>query len=563
MPKLSRRHFLQLSAVSVGTAVISTPLVGCVAKPAATGLSRVRFDHGVASGDPEQGAVIIWTRATPVDQASSVTLAWEMATDESFGNIMRVGEVQTSADRDFTVKVDVRDLATGTEYFFRFIGNGQLSDVGRAKTLPDSGVEQLRFAVFSCANYPAGYFHVYQDAAKQRDLDAVLHLGDYLYEYSSTGYATERAAELGRELAADNLGELLTLEDYRKRYSLYRKDAGLQAIHAAAPCIAVWDDHEIANDTWLEGAENHIPEEGDFFKRRAAAIQAYYEWMPIRPPMGESEPVIYRRFRYGDLLDLHMLDTRVIGRDKQLAFADYRDKDTGAFDVQGFQGDLMSPTRTLLGQKQLSWLREGIQTSDAAWQLLGQQVIMGKMHLPSEVLAIRDPEARQKALGELVGFQQALDKGEQLGEEQLRRIKGKMPYNLDAWDGYPMEREVIYATPRKQATPLLVIAGDTHNGWHNTLRDHQGKDVGVEFATASVSSPGAETYLGLDDNQAGQMAQAMSVLVDELAFCNLHQRGYLTLTINKAQAVGEWIFVNSVHEKSYEIAARYQVKVTA
>jgi len=288
----SRRNFLKTSAASIFTVAVSSAITGCAQTLINKPLSAIEFKHGVASGDPLSHALIIWTRATTAQSNFEVTVAWELASDSQFKNIIRSGREQTDKSRDFTIKIDVQDLTPNTEYFYRFMGLNTQSPIGRAKTLPINNVEQIKMAVVSCSNYPAGYFNVYTDAAKQKDLDIVLHLGDYIYEYPMGGYATENAEKIGRQLAADNSGEIITLSDYRKRYAIYRTDQGLQALHAAAPFIAIWDDHEVTNDTYKSGAENHTPDEGDFFKRRAAAIQAYYEWLPIRPPMGEQSPQI-------------------------------------------------------------------------------------------------------------------------------------------------------------------------------------------------------------------------------------------------------------------------------
>ncbi|MEQ8514219.1 MAG: alkaline phosphatase D family protein, partial [Chromatocurvus sp.] len=283
----SRRDFLRVSSLLGGAVVLSTALSGRAASAGRETLSAATFAHGIASGDPLSDGVILWTRATPEGSPSRLKLVWELSADEDFGEILRSGEVEAEAARDYTVKIDVRELAPGKVYFYRFVSATDQSDAGRAKTLPAAGVAAVRLAVMSCSNYPAGYFHVYREASRIEDLDAFVHLGDYIYEYGASGYATERAQELGRLYPGNNAGELYSLTDYRRRYALYRSDADLQAMHAAAPCIAVWDDHEVANDAWRHGAENHSAGEGDFAARKLAAVQAWYEWLPVRPPAGE------------------------------------------------------------------------------------------------------------------------------------------------------------------------------------------------------------------------------------------------------------------------------------
>ncbi|SDK75443.1 alkaline phosphatase D family protein [Microbulbifer yueqingensis] len=562
MNRLNRRNFLKAALAASGGVLVSTPLQA-MSRPELP--SDVSFRHGVASGDPLQDAVILWTRATPVrdsdrlSPADRVRVTWELARDRDFTQVLRRGSVETNIARDYTIKIDVQGLEPATRYFYRFVGANEQSPVGQTRTLPVGSVEQLRLAVFSCSNYPAGYFNAYALAAQGGDWDAVLHLGDYIYEYPADGYATERAAEIGRALPADNGGETLALADYRKRYALYRTDEDLQALHAAAPFIAVWDDHEVANDTWKEGAENHSAEEGDFFARRAAAIQAYYEWLPIRPPMGDTRPQIYRSFQFGDLLDLHMLDTRVIGRDKQIDFAAYLGED-GSFDGRAFGAALADPERTLLGPTQRNWLAETLEKSTGHWQLLGQQVLMGKMLLPAEVLMSYYSRGKKPdPTRELVQLKAASLQGQPLTDAQRARLAQVVPYNLDAWDGYAVEREALFRHIARLKKNLVVVAGDTHNAWSNHLTDDSGRLVGLEFATPSVTSPGMEAYLKLDEQSAVELARGMPVLIDDLQYCNLHQRGFMSLTFNREQVQAEWRFVDNIDSTEFSEAGSHRV----
>ncbi|MCW8126605.1 alkaline phosphatase D family protein [Microbulbifer halophilus] len=559
MNRFTRRNFIKAALAASGGVLVSTPLQA-MTRPDLP--SDVTFPHGVASGDPLGDAVILWTRAAPAggdDPAEPLKVTWELARDREFTDVLRRGSAETHAGRDYTIKIDVQGLEPATDYYYRFVGAGEQSPVGRAKTLPTAGVEQVKLAVFSCSNYPAGYFNAYQLAAQRGDWDAVLHLGDYIYEYPADGYATERSAEIGRALPKDNSGELYTLADYRKRYALYRTDAGLQALHAAAPFIAVWDDHEIANDTWKTGAENHSPEEGDFFERRAAAVQAYYEWLPIRPPQGDRNPQIYRSFRFGDLLDLHMLDTRVIGRDRQIDYAEYTNED-GSFDGRAFAAALAEPGRTLLGQKQRNWLAQTLEQSTGHWQLLGQQVLMGRMHLPAEIMRnFFSGDKSNDTTAELVELKTASLRGEPLSDSQRARLEQVLPYNLDAWDGYAVEREALYRHAAELGKNLVVVAGDTHNAWCNRLTDDRGEVVGMEFATPSVSSPGMENYLKLDEKSAGEMARGMSVLIDDLRYCNLHQRGYMEMTFNRESVQTEWKFIDNIHSTEFAEVGSHRV----
>lgn len=560
----SRRDFLALSAKGVGAAVLSYGLMGCSSDNDDNTVAA-DFLHGVASGDPTQDAVIIWTRVTP-QTAGDVRVSWQVSRDGAFSDLVTTGEMVTNAERDYTVKVDAIGLESGSRYFYRFMTGDKTSTVGMTKTLPEGAVDSVKLAAMSCANFPAGYFNVYELAAQRDDLDAMLHLGDYIYEYGRGGYASEHAAELGREVLP--AGELLSLSDYRTRYGQYRGDASLQKLHAKLPFITVWDDHEVANDTWKDGAENHNQGEGDFDARKQAALQAYFEWLPIRPWREGNHEEIYRSFSFGDLLDLHMLDTRVLARDKQLDYGNYLDPATGAFNDQQFLADVTDTQRTLLGQTQLLWLQGKLLQSSAKWQLLGQQILMGRMMLPAAIATqqLSIPQfAELAALAQLAARAQAGDptltqaeltylaaNQAKLTPEVLALLQlPSIPYNLDAWDGYAYEREVVLATARASGKNLVVIAGDTHNAWANDLKDKDGNIVGVEFATSSVSSPGLEYYLNLPSEQIPATEAAVVGLVDDLKYANLLNRGYMTLTFSSEEVVSEWFYVDSILSKDF------------
>ncbi|MBC8797864.1 alkaline phosphatase D family protein [Shewanella algae] len=560
----SRRDFLALSAKGVGAAVLSYGLMGCSSDNDDNTVAA-DFLHGVASGDPTQDAVIIWTRVTP-QTAGDVRVSWQVSRDGAFSDLVTTGEMVTNAERDYTVKVDAIGLESGSRYFYRFMTGDKTSTVGMTKTLPEGAVDSVKLAVMSCANFPAGYFNVYELAAQRDDLDAMLHLGDYIYEYGRGGYASEHAAELGREVLP--AGELLSLSDYRTRYGQYRGDASLQKLHAKLPFITLWDDHEVANDTWKDGAENHNQGEGDFDARKQAALQAYFEWLPIRPWREGNHEEIYRSFSFGDLLDLHMLDTRVLARDKQLDYGNYLDPATGAFNDQQFLADVTDTQRTLLGQTQLLWLQGKLLQSSAKWQLLGQQILMGRMMLPAAIATqqLSIPQfAELAALAQLAARAQAGDptltqaeltylaaNQAKLTPEVLALLQlPSIPYNLDAWDGYAYEREVVLATARASGKNLVVIAGDTHNAWANDLKDKDGNMVGVEFATSSVSSPGLEYYLNLPPEQIPATEAAVVGLVDDLKYANLLNRGYMTLTFSSEEVVSEWFYVDSILSKDF------------
>ena len=562
--KISRRELIQKSLFGFGALSLSTGFTGCNdSSDQETAVLQVNFEYGVASGDPLQDRVILWTRLTPSDSSARLQVTWEIALDQQFKQIIKTDKVTTTATYDFTVKVDATGLKPDQSYFYRFIFGDKVSPVGQTKTLP-SRATKVSFAVCSCSYYPMGYFHVYREMAKQ-NVDVVIHLGDYIYEYGADGYATDEAV---RKLEADNNTEIIKLDDYRKRYALYRKDKDLQALHHRHPFIVIWDDHELANDAWREGAENHTEEtanaknEGKFSERKLAALQAYFEWMPIRP-VDDQHTKIYRQFDFGSLVQLTMLDTRIIARDEQLDYANYMTA-TG-LDIAKFQADLTNPARTLMGYTQRDWLLGRLQQSTATWNVLGQQILMTKMLVPAELLfalaeitsgnpSDETLEKMNAQITELITLKIRLQKGDPtLTAQEKARVLTVAPYNLDAWDGYFAEREILYGTLAQLKKKVVVLAGDTHNAWSSNLYSKDGAFVGVELATSSVSSPGLEKYLNIPLAQLQQFEFAFNTLIDELNYCNLNQRGYLMVQFNETQVQSQWIYLDSIKKPVYAI----------
>jgi len=552
-PQNSRRQFIRQFAAT--TAAASTTLALSACGGSGTAPVYATFEHGVASGDPLSDRVIIWTRVTPSSNydGRDFELTWQVASDDQFSKIVKSGSIVTNASRDFTAKIDVTGLSANTAYFYRFNFDSRLSPVGRTKTLPVGSVQQVKLAVVSCSNYPAGYFHVYAEIAKQNDLDAVIHLGDYIYEYPRDGYASQDAASLNRLVEPKT--EIVTLTDYRTRYAIYRSDTDLQAVHAKHPFITVWDDHEFANDTWNGGAENHDPaKEGPFSARRAAALQAYHEWMPIRLPDATKNDRIYRSFDFGSLASLHMLDTRLIGRDKQLSYASYMGAG-GAFDAAKFTTDMSNPSRQLMGAEQTTWLQAQMTKSAATWQILGQQILMARMNIPAPLV-----------LGQ-IGFS---DYTALLGKAQLAPTtltatekailaQPAIPYNLDAWDGYVVARETLLGTAKALDKNLISLAGDTHNSWASDLADLSGNAVGVEFGVSSVSSPGFEEYFAKED--PAQVAAGLEQIIGPLVYAETKSRGYMIVTATPTEARSEWRYVSTVKSKTYSAVSGKTLKV--
>jgi alkaline phosphatase D len=390
-------------------------------------------------------------------------------------------------------------------------------------------------------------------------------LGDYIYEYAANGYASSAAAALGRVSLPAN--ELLTLADYRARHAQYKGDPDSKNLHGLKPMIAIWDDHEIANDAFKDGAENHTPaSEGAWANRKAAALQAYHEWMPIRT--GSDKAKIYRSFNFGNLVSLHMLDTRLIGRDEQIDIADLAGAN-GAGARNTALASFSSPTRQLLGTEQMQWLQGQLMASTARWQVLGQQVLMGRMEFPVSVLAALNTSdlspaaqaAGQKAVSDYLTAKATPASARTPAQASLMNttLNPKLGYNLDAWDGYVAARETLLMTAYQLQKRLVVLAGDTHNAWHSDLTlmglanpALAGTKVGEEFATSSVSSPGLENYLVT--LSPAQIKGIFEGVVDDLNWMDASQRGFLKMSFTPSEAKGEWYFVNTISNRAYTSA---------
>ena len=446
------------------------------------------FYHGVASGDPLSDRVIIWTRVTPEDSMPTLNVSWEVSANDQFEPLVKKGSFTTSSERDYTVKVDVDGLNPNTHYFYRFTALGQTSGVGRTKTLPQGNVDSLRFAVVSCSNWQHGYFNAY-DRVAERELDAVIHLGDYIYEYG-----TNNAKNADRRHLPTH--EIISLSDYRTRYSQYHLDEGLRKMRLTHPMITIWDDHEVANNTYLEGAQNHQPEEGDFFARKAAAKKAYYEWIPIRE--GEKH---YRTFTFGNLAELIMLDERNEGKTKPAE---------GVTDPI-YSGD----DRSMLGKEQLAWFEGELKDATTSWKIIGNQVMFSDF----------DRSA----------------------------VNPDNPRNMDSWDGYPAEKQRIGEAIRSNnLSNIIFLTGDTHASWaFEVVADPLGQNtngtyqpLAVEFGTPSVTSSNSNE--SMPDDTVKLREQLYMKTNPHLKFVNQRDHGYVLLTLTPGNARADWFFVGSI-----------------
>lgn len=505
-----------------------------MARPAwAQSLSDGTFSHGVASGDPLPDGVILWTRFVGGDGR----IAYEVAEDDTFAQVIARGEAQASPANDFCVKVDVRGLTPGRVYFYRFLARSGPSLAGRTRTAPINA-QSLSVGLVSCANYAFGHFHAYGHLAQRDDIDLVLHTGDYIYEYGADEYPSTELTLAGRAFDPDH--EIVALDDYYARYQQYHTDPNLLALRAAKPISAVWDDHEIANDSTSTGAQNHQRNEGAYTDRVAAATKAYFDWMPIRRP--EPNGIrLYRALDWGDLARIILLDTRLIGRIRQL---DYRRNIglrlliEGSADrtVEVFRREqLNDPTRTLLGAEQEAWVAEQLTASKRrgqTWQIMAQQIAMGEQLVGAGAAAMVSPEAHSNVRRYVTVA------------ERLGRLR--MPWNLDAWDGYPAARTRFLQTCAANAANAVILGGDSHNTWVNNLAapDDAARMAAIEFAGASVTSPGLEQ--ALTAAAPGAREAMMRSANPHLAWCDVTNRGYGALKFTRGACEAEWVAFSDV-----------------
>lgn len=455
-------------------------------------LQRLDFDdqfspfyHGVASGDPTSNSVILWTRITSAQP--EVVGRWRIATDTAMQHLVQQGTFQTGARQDFTVKIDVQGLSPNSYYYYDFFALGTPSIVGRTKTAPTGNISQVRFGVFSCASYGHGYFNAYRHLAEQNDVDAVLHLGDYIYEYGNAEYGALR------RFAPDR--ETVSLSDYRMRYSFYRLDPDLRDLHQQFPFIAIWDDHESADDSWEGGAQNHTEEEGDWELRKAAAQQAYLEWMPVRAPEGS----IYRKVSFGNLVELFFLDTRLEGRSEQ------------------YHTD--NAYKTMLGSTQYNWLISSLKNSKAKWKVIAQQVMMAPLNL----LGFKVNEDQWDSY--------AAERAELLYYIQNNGIKNVVVLTGDIHSSW--------------ANDLPLEGYRSSSSWQGGLPCENA--AAVEFVTTSVTSPGLKNMGGL-----GPLLAYWSN--KHVQYADLERKGYMIIDISLAQLQADWRYMKTIDYRNSNLS---------
>ncbi len=507
--------------------------LGALSASASASLMDTRgFTHGVASGEPSQSSVLLWTRYVG---NRDVKLTAEISANSGFSGAKIAGEVDALADRDHIAKITVQDLDPDSWYFYRFIApDGSQSAIGRTRTLPEGPTPKFTIGVVGCANLPFGYFNAYAHAAQNAALDLMVHTGDYLYEYPVGTYPSKEQALAGRMIAPSH--EMVQLADYRLRYAAYRKDPDLQRIHQVLPMVAMWDDHEFANDAFKDGAENHDASEGEWEVRKRIAERVYREWMPVSDKDYGSPS--WSAYQIGDLATLFLTESRIGARTKQLDLAAVL---KGQQDVQktleAFRDDVwQDPAREMIGGDQEAWLAPAMRksrTDGTKWQVWSQQCVMGELKLPQE--------ATNWVADDAPAFAR-----ERLAVGALAAKIG-LPINFDSWDGYPKARERALSIAQQADADLIVLSGDSHNAWAFDLATDDGA-AGVEFGGHSVTSPGIESYLsGASPDVA---ARALTDTNPALQWTDTAHRGYMTVTLTPEKATSTWHFLDTIRAKS-------------
>ncbi|OCC23421.1 alkaline phosphatase [Croceicoccus estronivorus] len=514
------------------------------------------FRHGVASGDPTHNAVVLWTRIEP--EHGTGDIGWELARDVQFSDIVQGGVAQTGEARDYTIKILATGLQPGATYYYRFRKGEFVSPVGRTRTIPAGHLDRLSIALASCSNFAFGFFNAYDAIAKDPEVDFVLHTGDYIYEYGADGWGGDLSRKIGR--VHEPAHEIISLADYRQRHAQYKRDAGSKAMHAAHPLMACWDDHESANNPWTGGAENHQPEtEGSWEDRRAASIQAYYEWMPIREPEwleieGRTRAQFWRTYSFGDLATMVTLETRHTARARQIDYMDYVDKIASEADAAHLRDAVIGAEgRTMLSPEMEADLSDALSASVAErqpWRLIGNQIPIARTPVPDLVAkgVLPDPSADPQA-----SF---------AAKALAWKGKWNLPFYPDTWDGYPWARERFYDLARKAgASDLIFLTGDSHSFWANSLFDKTGNPAGIELGTSGISSPGDFISSGFGPGLSQSLDRAFAEYVPEVLWTDNMHNGYVRLDLERDHARASFIAVDTVLTTAYRVGTlrRYAV----
>ena len=534
-----RRKFIQSALTAgVGSGVLVSSWCAKVMAALNDPVRNRIFRQGIASGDPTHDGVVLWTRITTEDISNVV---WQLASDDFFTNILQQGELTTDPETDHTVKVEISNLNPGQVYFYRFLVNGITSEPGRTKTLPDGPIEKLSLAVASCSNYPFGYFNAYEEIAKDKDIDFVVHLGDYIYEYGSDGWGAAPGERFNRSHLPSH--EIVSLSDYRERHAQYKSDRASRVMHASHPLIPTWDDHESANNPWTGGAQNHQSNtEGDWSSRREASLRAFFEWMPVREqPAGIEKEKLWRHFSFGNLATMTTLETRHTGRSVQVNYNEHLESIANDTQRDRFLGEVLGdPNRAILSNEMENFLAKSLADSvskQATWRIIGNQIPIARTHVPDVGNRITPETTGDNPIPEShIQFSR-------LGELDL-------PLYLDTWDGYPAARQRFYNLCRDAgASDLIVLTGDSHAFWANELYDGSNQPMGVELGTTGITSPGDF------ENYGPEGAAALDKLVSEhnreVVWTDCTNRGFVKLILTPESARAEYIIVNTVHSEQY------------
>lgn len=532
MIRIDRRQLITAASYGIGALMLPAGRAFAQAQLDARG-----FTHGVASGEPAADSVLLWTRYVGAGDDAHVRA--EIAATPDFARVISGASMITGPWRDWTAKITLAGLMPGRRYYYRFIGpDGGMSSVGRTKTLPVGPLARCNLAVFSCSNIGFGWFNAYAHAAARDDVDFCIHLGDYLYEAKKGIYPSLEDALRPDRIVPDS--ELIHLADYRMRYASYRSDPDLQAFHARHPMIASMDDHEGANDSWEGGAAAHDPAtEGDWSVRKAAAFQAYREWLPI-------DDMPYKSYDLGTLGTLFRTDTRLLARSHQRNIAQIVGSGDPGAALRAFKaGAWGDPAETMMGTTQENWLNHAFRQSVRSgrrWQVVGMGTTMGYGEMPKDALSWLKPDAPER--------------NRKWVANGIAAAQAGLPFNFDSWGGYPAARERFLRLAQTGNT--VLISGDSHNAWAFDL-PVDGRPAAVEFAGHSVTSPGNESEAAAPPATvaAGYVASSR-----ELKWCDTSRRGYMSLALTPEAATNEWIFMDTIRTRTTATQASHRMRVT-